>query len=127
MNGEENAIEQNESVEKLIYRAIEEKGVADGLILEHGPARPYCQQRVGQMLYSCVKSVSTGRAEGWRWLTECLDFEGSVMLNMLNFSTPAIMASMGRSGSYSAPLRLASVPLLLRVTARPALNVTPLA
>lgn len=63
MNGEENVIEQNESVEKLIYRAVEERVVADDLILEHGPTRQYYQQRVGQMLYSCVKSVNTGRGE----------------------------------------------------------------
>lgn len=63
MIGEENVLEQNEIVVKLIYRAIDEKVVVDDPIPEHGPARRYYQQRRGQMLYSGVKGINAGRAE----------------------------------------------------------------
>jgi hypothetical protein len=53
----ENVVEQNESVEKLIYRVIEEMVVLGDLIGEQGPIQQYCRQRAGQMLNSCSKGI----------------------------------------------------------------------
>lgn len=53
----ENVVEQNESVERLIYRAIEEMVVLDDPIGEQGPSQQCCQQRAAQMLNSSSKGI----------------------------------------------------------------------
>jgi hypothetical protein len=109
-----NAIGQNESVEHLIYRMTEDNVVAGDLIgIVHGQIQRYYRQRVDQMLCSYSRCINDMIffAEKEKMLTKCPALDGSVASNMLSFSTPAIMASIGRSGS---PLRLASASLLFR-------------